>query len=409
MDPAPFSWLVPSLRRELVTELLRTLPKAARRPLVPIPETAGEILPTLDPTGPSLLEQLVGAVRRLGSDATVRDFRPDALPTHLRPHFRVVDGTTVLAEDDDLAVLHRHFLDEARAVLDESGHELETTGATTWTFGTLPRTVTAEGLGQTVTSYPAVVDEGDTVGVQLLATAGEQADHMWLGTRRLLSLARPPLGRVLRPLLSDDVKFAIIRSPYDGPQAWFEDCVTAALDQVIVDAGGPAWNEADHAALVARMRDELPGQIRTIAWTTTEVLDASAELTRRLDGIEAEALLPAVADMAAQHDQLVYDGFIAAVGVDRLDDIARYLRAALFRLDRLADNAAKDRDRMRSIQLLEAEHVALMDERGLTAELEELAWAIQELRVSLFAQSVGAKGQVSVKRVRNALEMVRRT
>ena len=156
------------------------------------------------------------------------------------------------------------------------------------------------------------------------------------------------------------------------------------------------------------MRDELPGQIRTIAWTATEVLDASAELTRRLDGIEAEALLPAVADMATQRDQLVYDGFIASVGVERLADIARYLKASLFRLDRLADTAAKDRDRMRSVHALEAEHGALMDERGLTVELEELAWALQELRVSLFAQSVGAKGQVSVKRIRSALEAIRR-
>ncbi len=408
VDPAPFVWLVPSLRRELVTELLRTLPKAARRPLVPIPETASEILPTLDPSGPPLLEQLAAEANARGSETTARAFDPAALATHLRPHFRVVDQGEVLAEDDDLAVLKRHFLDEARAIVNEGGHSLETTRATTWTFGTLPRTITAQGLGQTVTSYPAVVDEGETVGVRLFATADEQADEMWLGTRRLLSIARPPLGKVLRPLLSDDVKFAIIRSPYDGPQAWFEDCVTAALDQVMLDAGGPAWDEAAHAALVARMRDDLPGQIRTIAWTATEVLDTAAALTRDLDRVEADALLPAVRDLEAQRDQLVYDGFIAAVGVERLTDIARYLRGARFRLERLADTTARDRDRMRSVHALEAEHAALTDERGLTAELEELAWDLQELRVSLFAQSIGATRQVSVKRLRTALEAIRR-
>ena len=409
VDPTPFVWLVPALRRELVVELLRTLPKAARRPLVPIPETAAEILPTLDPAQGPLLDQLAAAANARGSETTSRDFDPSALAVHLRPHFRVVDDGLVLAEDDDLEVLKRHFLEEAREIVSQGGHSLEATGATSWTFGTLPRTVTAEGLGQTVTSYPAVVDEGDTVGVRLFATADEQIDHMWLGTRRLLSLARPPLGKVLRPLLSDDVKFAIIRSPYDGPQAWFEDCVTAALDQVIIDAGGPAWDEAGHGDLVARMRDELPDQIRAIAWTATEVLDASATMTRRLGAIEAEALLPAVADLANQHDQLVYDGFIAAVGVDRLVDIARYLMAALFRLGRLADTAAKDRDRMRAVQALEAEHAALVDERGLTVELEELAWDLQELRVSLFAQSIGTKRQVSIKRIRSALDEVRRS
>ncbi|MEM9202798.1 MAG: ATP-dependent RNA helicase HrpA, partial [Actinomycetota bacterium] len=409
VDPTPFIWLVPSLRRELVIELLRTLPKAARRPLVPIPETASEIASNLDPSGPPLLDQLAAAANARGSETTARAFRPSELATHLRPHFRIIDDDDVLAEDDDLGVLKSHFLDEARALLNEGGHALEATGKATWAFGTLPRTVVAEGLGQAVTSYPAVVDEGETVGVRLFATEDEQADEMWLGTRRLLSITRPPLGKVLRPLLSDDVKFAIIRSPYDGPQAWFEDCVTAALDQVIVDAGGPAWNEASFASLADRMRDELPGQIRTIAWTATEVLDASAELSRRLGTIEAEALLPAAIDLEAQRDQLVYDGFIAAVGIDRLADVARYLKAALFRLDRLADTTAKDRDRMRSVHALEAEHAALLEERGLTADLEELAWDLQELRVSLFAQSIGAKRQVSSKRIRSALDDIRRS
>ncbi len=409
VEEAPFRWLVPALRKELVVELFRTLPKTARRPLVPIPETVEEILPTLDPTGAPLLDQLAAAANQRGSETTARAFRPDSLATHLRPHFRIVDQGDVLAEDDDLDVLKRHVFEQARAIVAESGHPLESTGATAWTFGTLPTRVTAEGLGQTVVSYPAVVDEGATVGVRLFASAEEQADEMWLGTRRLLSLQRPPLGNVLRPLLSDDVKFAIIRSPYDGPQAWFEDCVSAALDQIIVDAGGPAWNERDHAALVTRMHDELPGQIRAIAWTATEVLDTSADLARRLDRVEAETLLPAVADLTAQRDQLVYDGFIAAVGADRLTDIARYLEASHFRLERLADTAAKDRDRMRSVQVLEAEHAALMDERGPTVDLEELAWDLQELRVSLFAQSVGVRRQVSVKRIRSALEAIRRS
>lgn len=409
VDPAPFAWLVPSLRRELVTELLRTLPKAARRPLVPIPETAGEILPTLDPTGAPLLEQLAVAVRRLGSEATAHDFDPRSLATHLRPHYRVVDHGHVMAEDDDLALLKQHFLDEARALLDEGGHALEATGATNWVFGTLPRTVTAEGLGQTVTSYPAVVDEGDSVGVRLFATAAEQDEQMWLGVRRLLSLHRPPLGKVLRPLLTDEVKFAIIRSPYDGPQAWFDDCVDAALDEVLIDAGGPAWDDAAHAALTARMRRDLPDLVRSVARAATDVLDASGALTRRLDGTEAEAFRPAVADLRSLHDRLVYDGFVTAVGAERLTDIHRYLDAALHRLDRLPDTVAKDRDRLRSVHALEAEHAALVDERGLTSELEELAWDLQELRVSLFAQTVGVQRPVSAKRIRHALEAVRRS
>ena len=170
----------------------------------------------------------------------------------------------------------------------------------------------------------------------------------------------------------------------------------------------PAWNERDHAALITRMHDELPGQIRAIAWTATEVLDTSADLPVDSIASEAETLLPAVADLTAQRDQLVYDGFIAAVGADRLTDIARYLEASHFRLERLADTAAKDRDRMRSVQVLEAEHAALMDERGPTVDLEELAGSS-----GTASQSVRSVGRRAAAGQREAdpqrLEAIRRS
>jgi len=408
IDPAPFEWLIPSLRSELVVELLRTLPKETRRPLLPIPETAAAILSELEPTGPPLPAQLAAAVRDRGIRVSPHDFDASSLAAHLRPHFRVVDGGEILAEDDNLSILKDHFVAEARALLDASSHEFERTGATTWVFGRLPRTITSERLGQVITSYPALVDEGDTVGLRLFATPEEQADHMWFGNRRLLSLARPPLGRVLRPLLTDEVKHVIVQSPYDGPQAWFGDCVVAALDQLMVDAGGPAWDGTRHAELVALMHDVLPGHVRTVVRSTTELLRRSVELTRGVAALDNDVFAAAVIDITRQHEQLVYDGFITAIGFERLADVERYLRALLYRVERLPDTFAKDRDRMSAVRSIEAEHAALVDERGHTTELEEIGWALQELRVSVFAQPIGAAQPVSSKRLRTALEQIRR-
>ena len=178
-----------------------------------------------------------------------------------------------------------------------------------------------------------------------------------------------------------------------------------ALDQIIVDAGGPAWNEHDHAALVTRMHDELPGQIRAIAWTAQGTRNVGRP---PVDSIaEAETLLPAVADLTAQRDQLVYDGFIAAVGADRLTDIARYLEASHFRLERLADTAAGDRRSYAFGAGPRGRACRTHGRAGTTVGLEELAWDLQELRISLFAQSVGVRQQVSVKRIRSALEAIR--
>ena len=91
-----------------------------------------------------------------------------------------------------------------------------------------------------------------------------------------------------------------------------------------------------------------------------------------------------------------------------LADVERYLRALRYRVERLPDTLAKDRDRMYTVRRIEAEHAALVDERGQTAELEEIAWALQELRVSVFAQPIGAAHPVSSKRLRTALEQIRR-
>ncbi len=108
--------------------------------------------------------------------------------------------------------------------------------------------------------------------------------------------------------------------------------------------------------------------------------------------------------MGDQLDRLVYPGFVAGLGADRLDDLLRWVRGVAWRADRLQDNLGRDAEAMASVRLLEAEHDELVDQLGWTPSLLEAAWQLQELRVSLFAQSVGARGPVSVKRVRAQLE-----
>lgn len=406
VDSRRFDWLVPGLRRELVTELLRTLPKPIRRLLVPIPATVDALLPGLEPGGDNpLLDQLRDEVVRLSGEAVLRtDFRPEDLDTHLRPHFRIVDRGESIAEDDDLDLLKRHLHEQARELLKETSHELETTGLTTWTIDELPRVIESSGLGQVVRSFPSLVDEGQAVAVRLLATEAEQHEAMWLGTRRLLLLNRPAVGSMLRSLLDDKVKFAIIASPYGSPGAWFEDCLTAATDELLHRFGGPVWNTDSFNRLLGSFREALPESVLEVANSAIDVLVSARRLSRLLNDTSAQPLQEAVADMGAQLDRLVHPGFIAGVGAHRLADVDRYLRAALWRGERLASSVARDRDRMTNVRPLEAFHDRLADVHGWTPRLEELSWQLQELRVSLFAQPVGAKGTVSVKRLREAIE-----
>ncbi len=406
LRPQPFEWLVPAWRPLLIDELIRTLPKATRRALLPIPESVAAVVPMLDANGErSLTVQLAAALTsRSGIDVRPHELRPGSLPTFLRPHFRVVDHGESLAEDDDLELLQRHLHDEARVLLAKTSHSLEQSELIAWTFGDLPESIEATGLGQRVMSYPTLIDDGDTVSIRLVADIETQTSLMWEGTRRLLLLHRPPVGTALRHLLTDDVKYAILVSPYESPSAWFEDCLAAATDELIHRHRGPVFTSAGWERLLASYRAELPQTLMEVANDGVEVLQRARDLRRSLESLTAPALQLARADMTEQLERLVYDGSLASVGAHRLSDVGRYLRALEWRVARLPDGLARDRDRMANVRVLEADHEALVQQFGMTVELESLMWQLQELRVSQFAESVGAAAGISVKRVRAELQ-----
>jgi ATP-dependent helicase HrpA len=156
-----------------------------------------------------------------------------------------------------------------------------------------------------------------------------------------------------------------------------------------------------------RLRDHVAGGL---ASTTAEVvtavvgvLDAAREVSRRLEPLTAVPLQPARADVRAQLARLVYPGFIAATGVDRLPDVERYLRAAARRLERLPDVVAVDRDRMNTVHELERAYRERLAAVPGSVALREVPWMLEELRVSHFAQSLGTRGPISAKRIRRAL------
>ena len=166
-----FEWLVPGLREELVVALIRGLPKELRRPLVPVPETAARVLARLEPRRRPLAEDMSRAITAVSIPPGAWDF--SRLPPHLRMTFRVVDAKRgVLATGKDLAQVRAQVRPLLRAELTAASSKLERTGLTAWEIGSLPREVTLRGTGQAVRAYPALVDEGSTVGVKVLETAG---------------------------------------------------------------------------------------------------------------------------------------------------------------------------------------------------------------------------------------------
>ncbi len=418
LDPRMFEWTVPGLRGQVVSHLIRSLPKEIRRSLNPLAETVEAIAGLLaaeDRRRPlaAVLAEVLGS--RAGAVIEPEAFDWDRVPDHLKPTFRILgDNRRLLAEGKDLDALRQLLSDHTRAAITEISAEqssLLRSDITTWDFGDLPRTTTSEGRTHTITAYPALVDRGDSVEIQLLANQEEQAEAMWLGTRRLLRLGLSKPVRTLDRLLDTSTKLAMTASPVQSRAGWYNDTIDAVLDQVIADAGGPSWTAAGfdrlQAAVDARYHDGLASVLDTVGRLVALVGD----LQQRLDSAEAtagESTAVSVADARTHFARLVYPGFLAGIGFSHLDDVVRYLEAIDHRLDRLPENPSLDLTKAAECVAVEEQHRRLVEQRGLTEGLEDLVWQLEELRVAQFAQHLRPSGpdapKVSVRRIERALQ-----
>jgi ATP-dependent helicase HrpA len=407
---AGFDWLVPAFREELVTALIRSLPKDARRRLVPVPEIAAEVHAALRPRKGRFTDQVAVELGRLrGVRVTSADFDLARLPAHLRMTFRVEDELgEVVAEGTDLAALRERVRPRLRAELAQAARGLETGGLTAWTIGELPKAVALPGTGQAVRGYPALVDEGDSVAVRVLETPAAQAAAMAAGTRRLLLLGIPSPIRGVQAGLTNAQRLALAGAPHDGIGAVLADATTAALDALIAEAGGPAWDKAAFERLRGHVAGRLQAKTGEVVAQMARILDAARDVDRRLESLSAPAFEPARRDVRAQLARLVHAGFATRTGTARLADVERYLQGAARRLERLPDAAAVDRDRMRAVEELEQAYRRRLDTwprgRSLPSELRDVRWMLEELRISQFAQGLGTRGPVSAKRIRRAIE-----
>ncbi|MFN8051044.1 MAG: ATP-dependent RNA helicase HrpA [Acidimicrobiales bacterium] len=410
LDPADFDWNVPGFRDDLVDALIRTLPKQLRKLFVPVPETVALIAPRVGPEHGPVVESVRRELNRLISHPLPVDaFDLDKLPAHLRPSFRIVgtDGAE-LAVGKDLRALAAEVHAEARAVAATVDTGLEQSGLRAWTFGDLPRVVERTVGGRVIKAFPALHDDGDSVSIAACTSPDEQADVMWAGTRRLVRLAMPAPARQVDTLLDERTKRAMSTAAIQPKVDWYHDIIGCALDQLIGLAGGPAYTEAAFDTLVASVRDGLHDTLATVTTAATNVVALHTSITRTLGSITAEPLASAVADAREHLDRLVYEGVLTGIGVDRLPNLDRYLRAIERRLANLPNNARRDAELMDRCRKLEAEYENLTDTVSPSDDLEALAWQLEEFRVSSFAQQLRTPTPVSEKRIRNEIHRLAR-
>ncbi|MFI9238838.1 ATP-dependent RNA helicase HrpA [Streptomyces sp. NPDC053079] len=418
-----FDWQIPGLREDLVTELIRSLPKPIRRNCVPAPNFAQRFLDSAVPLQEPLTAALARGLHRMTAvRMEAEDFDLAKVPDHLKITFRVVDERKrKIAEDKDLEALRLRLKPKTQAAITKAFEKAaestggagpeQRSGLTRWTIGTLPRTFETRRAGQPVKAYPALVDEGASVAVRLFDTEPEQREAMWRGTRRLILLNLPSNpAKFAQDKLGNQQKLALSRNPHGSIQALFDDCVSGAADKLMAAHGGPAWDEESFRKLFDAVRADIVDATLDTIRKVQEVLAAWQACERRLKDTTSLVLVPSLTDVKEQLAELIRPGFVTDHGVRRLQDLLRYLVAVDRRLTQLPTNADRDRARMAKVKEMRDEYAWLLEQfprgRPVPQEARDIRWMIEELRVSYFAHALGTAYPVSDKRIVKAIDQL---
>ncbi|MFE5673461.1 ATP-dependent RNA helicase HrpA [Agromyces sp. NPDC056523] len=452
LEPSGFDWQVPGLRDELVTAMLRTLPKVLRRQVVPAAEWAAKIgaeLPQGPEAGearPPFAEAVAGVIKRLTyAPVTADDFELDRLPSHLRVTFRAVDERgRAVGDDKDLGALQQRLAVRAgRAVAstfagdgdrpgrhhgradgtEQAGLETppstaprpaqstfaEQAGITAWQWDELPPHVDTRQAGNVVRAYPAIVDEGASVALRLVPTAEERDRASRRGIRRLLVLATPSPVAYVQEHLSNQEKLALATSAYAGPRALLEDCLAAVVDAELRSRhpDGLIRTRAEFEAVRDAVSTSVMDRMFETVALVSRILVAAREADRAIAKASSLQLMAALADARAQLEGLVSSGFVSATGLGHLRHLPRYLEAIVVRVRRMQENPGRDRQLATEFDQARTAYEKAGGTVPIDPEAEprlvRVRWLLEELRVGLFAQELRTAETVSVKRIVKAL------
>ena len=386
-------WLVPGLLKEKVQAYAKAMPQRLRHKLGPLAEFAQDFAAANPPSDTLLAIALARHIRAtLGFEVPADAFRPDSAPPHLHMNFRVVDEHgRQLGMGRDLAALKRELAPQAEAELGAEAAVDDSERHTGWTMGELPELMELRRGGQVLVGYPALVDAGDAVTLQVLDSPEKARETHRGGVLRLLRIAFRERVRELEKALAKDMALAALK----------DDLVAAALERTFLAEGLPMQPQ-DFARRVAEGRNRLNLIAQELQRLAAAILTERAQVEKRLAAAQ-KAWPQAAEDVRQQVARLTAPGFIARTPWERLQHLPRYLKAAALRLEKLRADPARDAARARELAPLETayrrELAAQARHGALPAELEQFGWLLEELRVSLFAQELKTPVPVSPKRL----------
>ncbi len=417
VDEAALDWLVPGMIREKVAWTMKALPKRVRTQLVPVPEHVTKFLEQTPPGEKPVKDAVLDYASRLVGERLPEDvWSKEEPPPYLRMNIRVVDeAKRELAMDRDLGALRKRLGEAASLTLAKSKPGVEREGITAWDFGELPEQVTFRRGNQTLTGYPALVDEangdfpsslgqgqgGAGVAIRLFDTRDKADEAHRAGVRRLMAIALRELVKSLDRALPGFNTLALRFNAVIPADKLKADLAEAILDRAFIGEDTPPRTAKAFEEQKKRAKARLPAVTEAALRHANAIGEASQALVQAF--AQHAALGRVVHEVRAQRDRLVHPRFLAHTPWEKLEHVPRYLRGYALRLQKYRSNPERDQKHAASVQTLwldyEARAKADHDAGRRDPKLEEFRWLVEELRVSLFAQELRTPIPVSAKRL----------
>lgn len=409
LDPARLSWLAPGFVADKASALIRSLPKAMRRNYVPAPDFGrafAEAFPA--PSADDLRGELARFLSRAtGAQVAAIDFDESALDPHLRMNLRLHDAQgRLLAASRDLEALRARFGAQAGdAFAARAGRALAAEGLRDFPATPIPLQVPGEAG---VPAYPALVDAGESASLRIFADRNEALEQHPRGVRRLMDIALADKAKQARKQLPVPPKTGLLYASIESQERLRGDLVDAAMNAVLADGLG----EIRDPAAFAKRRDaagrDLFGEAMARLKLAENILAHVAELKPLLEAPLMGWARGNLDDLEQQLAALVHPGFLRETPAEALAQYPRYLRAMILRSERAKRDPPRDQARMLELRpfldaLEEAQARGLRDR----TQWQALRWDLEELRVSLFAQELGARTGISAKKLAQRVAALR--
>lgn len=411
-----FDWQVPGFREDLVIALIKSLPKSLRKNLVPAPNYAQAFLNRVGATDQPLLETLETEFRKMtGVKITNEDWQLDQIPDYLKMSFSIVDNNKEIAFGKDLDKLKEQLKTQVQQALssltEKKSISLEQDNLTDWNFGTLPHIYEAKQKNYVVKAYPTIIDNQNSVSIKLVDSKQEQQRLTKLGLRRLLILNIPSPIKYLHEKLPNKSKLGLYFNSFGTVLSLIDDCIACAVDYLIEKNNQTIENQEQYQQLLDYTKAHINETVVDIAKQVESILTLHFNINKKLKGRVDLSLAFALSDIKQQINNLIYKGFVAKSGYHRLNDIHRYLLAIEKRIEKLMQNASKDRQAMNTVEevknLYENWLNSLTENQRLQQQVINIRWMIEELRVNLFAQQLGTPYPISAKRIKQQIDQVK--